>query len=338
MKPTAYSLQLMVSSLRTLACYPRSMVNGLRSSFAFTLVELMVVVAVIAILVSLLVPNIRTMREKAWTSNCQNNLRQYGVAMNQYMVNNGGYYIYPGLGGRGGAGAGYDASHMGLKGRFGTRLQGRGGQSGSDAHWWDDMTAAYLPTGVTIQSLSEGIPSVRVCPSVLQQIKNEGNFFDPDSPNFKGLRDTTDFVGNQVVMADFERTMSYGDGYDANDKLILDPSFTTYAINLRQVYKNKKDIPEQVVSFIDWNARDGWGATITCTNWMFNGTNSWGEPVTQDTPKGTDGSWWLTEVGFHHLQDKVYGANFVAMDGHVGWIGSNKISQAIFTNSVFIAE
>src|SRR5450830_1066523 len=76
--------------------------STLHAQRAFTLVELMVVVAIISILLMLLIPNIRTMREKAWSSNCQNNLRQYGVAMNQYMADYSGYFIYRGFGVGGG--------------------------------------------------------------------------------------------------------------------------------------------------------------------------------------------------------------------------------------------
>ncbi|MBU0715757.1 MAG: DUF1559 domain-containing protein, partial [Verrucomicrobia bacterium] len=308
-----------------------------RLSSGFTLVELMVVVAIIAILLMLLIPNIRTMREKAWSSNCQNNLRQYGIAMNQYMADKSGYFIYPGAGGQN-AGRGYDASETGLKGTYGDRVSPSGGQAGSEMDYWKNMIPAYIPAEVTIQSLSAGNSSIRVCPAVMQQIKKDGNFFDPDSPNFKGLRDTIDWAGYEVVLADFEQRVDYGPGYDANGKLNLDPSFTTYAINHRQLYKNKKDIPANVIAFIDWNARDGWWATLSYTNWMFNGTNSQGEAVTQDTPKWTN-AWWLTEVGFHHLgKDNVYGANYVAMDGHVGWIGSNNISQASFTNNISVTN
>jgi len=274
------------------------------------------------------------MREKAWSSNCQNNLRQYGIAMNQYMTDWIGFFIYPGAGGQS-AGSGYDESTKG-KGGIYSFVSRSGGQVGSTAQSWIDMTAAYLPAGVTIQSLSAGDPSVRVCPTVLQQIRKDGNFFDPDSPNFKGLQDSTDWAGSDVQLADGEQLTSHGPGYDDNGKLILDAAFTTYAINITpQVYqKNKKDIPENVVAFIDWNARDGWWAILSYTNWMFNGTNSQGVAVVQGTPKRSDGAWWLTEVGFHHLQGGVYGANYVAMDGHVGWIGSNAISRASFTNSV----
>jgi len=171
---------------------------------------------------------------------------------------------------------------------------------------------------------------------ILQQIRKEGNFFDPDSQNFKGLRDSTDWAGSEVQLADGEllERHSAGSGYDENDKLILDVAFTTYAINHWHIGRNKKNIPESVVAFIDWNARDGWWATLSYTNWMFNGTNSQGQPVVQDTQKRADGAWWLTEVGFHHLQGGIYGANYVAMDGHVGWIGSNAISVTNFTTGL----
>jgi prepilin-type N-terminal cleavage/methylation domain-containing protein/prepilin-type processing-associated H-X9-DG protein len=51
---------------------------------AFTLVELLVVIGIIAILIALLLPAIQAARESARQSQCKNNLRQLGVALHNF--------------------------------------------------------------------------------------------------------------------------------------------------------------------------------------------------------------------------------------------------------------
>jgi prepilin-type processing-associated H-X9-DG protein len=85
-----------VKSLASRRAAPRYAPRRRRTGLAFTLVELLVVIGIIAVLVSMLLPSLSRAREQARSVKCLSNLRQLAMATISYCNNNKFYFPGPG--------------------------------------------------------------------------------------------------------------------------------------------------------------------------------------------------------------------------------------------------
>jgi len=128
----------------------------LRSRRAFTLIELLVVIAVIGVLVALLLPAVQAAREAARRSSCSNNLKQMGLAVQNFEST---YKVFP---------ASLRPSLPNASGQYdGWSAQGQILPYLEQGNLFDkiDFNLSYTAqTPIAIGGVSQALPAVRVAP------------------------------------------------------------------------------------------------------------------------------------------------------------------------------
>jgi prepilin-type processing-associated H-X9-DG protein/prepilin-type N-terminal cleavage/methylation domain-containing protein len=161
----------------------------MRNTRAFTLVELLVVIGIIAVIVSLLLPAVSSVRQSAVSTACLSNLRQMAAAATDYAMRNGGSY---------------------------PPAQWRDPPNSPDATEWDVAKRGGVATGPGFLWAPHPVTAAQQCPAFAGAAQSAGDVYTGYNYNTSYIgRGTGEVVSSPARVSQVKRpsrTLLFGDG------------------------------------------------------------------------------------------------------------------------------